>query len=298
MMHKLFILLNAIYGELLKISYRIGLVQIPYGVTKKNRPEGERVIVSLTSYGRRVKTVLPYTIISLFRQSFKPDVIVLWLDRDHWNDDNLPDSLVKLKHMGLTISYCDDIKSYKKLIPALREYPKDIIITVDDDFIYRPHLVSQLMDAWYKEPNRIYVHRAFGVTFTKNGDTDFYNNWNKEISNRSDEYVFPLGGSGCLYKLDLLHPDVMRQDLFLKLAPQADDVWFFFMEVLQGTKRSVLPVLKKSYILIDLFYQYTHRTSALSNINDKEGGNDPQIRAIMDYYHINLYDLLHLKSDR
>lgn len=296
MIHKLSILLNAIYGELLKISYRIGLLDIPYGVTKIPRSEGERVIVSLTSYGRRVKTVLPYTIISLFRQSFKPDVIVLWLDRDHWNDDNLPDSLVKLKGMGLTISYCDDIKSYKKLIPALREYPRDIIITVDDDFIYRPHLVSQLMDAWYKEPNRIYVHRAFGVTFAKTGNTELYNNWDKEISNRSDECVFPLGGSGCLYKSELLHPDVMRQDLFLNLAPQADDVWFFFMEVLQGTKRSVLPVLKKSYILIDFFYQYTHRTSALYNINDKEGGNDPQIRAIMDYYHISLFDLLHMKS--
>ena len=287
-MHKLSILLNAIYGEFLKICYRIGWVDVPYGITRTPRAEGERVVVSLTSYGRRVKSVLPYTIISLLRQSFKPDVIVLWLDKDHWNDANLPDCLIKLKKKGLTISYCDDIKSYKKLIPALKKYPNDIIITVDDDFIYATHLVSQLMNAWYRKPNRIYVHRAFGVTFTESGNIDLYNNWEKEISNRSDRFVFPLGGSGCLYKRELLFSDVICDELFMKLTPQADDVWFFFMELLQGTERVVLPRLTRTYILIDFFYQYTHRTAALYNINDKEGGNDPQIHAVMDYYHIKL----------
>lgn len=294
MMHKLSILLNAIYGEFLKIWYRLGLVHIPYGVTKNPRPEGERVIVSLTSYGRRVKSVLPYAIISLLRQTFKPDVIILWLDKEHWNDDNLPKPLIKLRTKGLTIAYCDDIKSYKKLIPSLEMYPNDIIIAVDDDFIYASHLIKQLMEAWYKEPNRVYVHRAFGITFTNDGSVEKYNHWQKEISNRSDDFVFPLGGSGCLYKRELLYPDVMHNELFLRLAPYADDVWFFFMEFLQGTKRTVLPRLKHTYILIDFFYQYTHRTAALYNVNDKEDGNDPQIRAVMDYYHIDLYKLCKL----
>ena len=288
MMHKLSILLNAIYGELLKIWYRLGFVYIPYGVTENPRPEGERVIISLTSYGRRVKSVLPFTIISLLRQTFKPDVIILWLDKEHWNNDNLPKSLIRLKEKGLTIDYCDDIKSYKKLIPSLEKYPDDIIITVDDDLIYDSDLVERLVDAWNRNPNCIYVHKAYGITFHSDGSIRSYSDWDKLIYNSSAQNVFPIGCGGCLYKRELLYSDISCRDLFMKLAPKADDVWFFFMEILSDTPRVVLPKSKKPDILIDFFYQYTHRTSALYNMNDKEGGNDPQIRAVMDYYHIDL----------
>ena len=288
MIRKLSILLNALYGEFLKVWYCLGFVHVPYGITKNTRPVGERVVISLTSYGRRVQTVLPYTIISLMRQSFKPDVIVLWLDKEHWSDNNLPKSLVKLKEKGLTIDYCDDIKSYKKLIPSLAKYPDDIIITVDDDLIYNSYLIERLVDAWNKNPNCIYAHKAFGITFGTDEKVRPYNDWDKLIYNSSAQNVFPIGCGGCLYKRKLLYPDVDRTDLFMKLAPKADDVWFFFMAILSGTPHVVLPKSKEQDILIDFFYQYTHKMGALYNMNDKENGNDPQIYAVMDYYHIKL----------
>ena len=58
----------------------------------------------MTSYGRRVAAVLPYTIISLLRQTYKPDRIVLWLDDEHWNDNNLPALLKRLKAHALQSS--------------------------------------------------------------------------------------------------------------------------------------------------------------------------------------------------
>ena len=63
----------------------------------------EKVIVSLTSYGRRVGEILPFTVISLLRQTYKPDLVLLWLDDEHWNDGNLPFILKRLKKKGLTI---------------------------------------------------------------------------------------------------------------------------------------------------------------------------------------------------
>ena len=147
-MHKLKILLAAICGELLKLYYKVGLGTIPYGINQE-KVRKEKVIVSLTSYGRRVGEILPFTVISLLRQTYKPDLVLLWLDDEHWNDGNLPFILKRLKKKGLTIRYCKDIKSYKKLIPTLEVYPDDLIITCDDDFFYRRNMVERLVAEYH-----------------------------------------------------------------------------------------------------------------------------------------------------
>ena len=167
-MHKLKILFYAICGELLKLYYKVGLGTIPYGLNREEERK-EKVTVSLTSYGRRVAAVLPYTIISLLRQTYKPDRIVLWLDDEHWNDNNLPALLKRLKAHGLTVKYCKDIRSYTKLVPALEAYPNDIIITFDDDVFYRKDSVKRLMEAFLNNPTCIYAHIAHRLTFTENG---------------------------------------------------------------------------------------------------------------------------------
>ena len=295
MLHKLSILLNAIHGEILKIWYCLEFVHIPYGITKNSCFEGERLIVSLTSYGRRVKSVLPFTIISLLRQTYKPDMIILWLDSDNWNDDNLPKKLVKLKQYGLTIKYCKDLKSYKKLIPALEMFPNDIIVTCDDDIFYKKDMLERLMKEYEKDPTRIYVHRAHRLKFSERGELLPYNDWENEISGVAGNLVFPTGVAGCLYNRSLLYKDICREDLFMKLAPKADDVWFFFMEVLQRTPRYVLPYRGYIYIPLDGFYQYFHKEASLAASNCKESQNDVQIRNVMNYYHLISQDLL--KSD-
>lgn len=285
------VLLNAIHGEFLKFYYYLGLGKIPYGINIEKK-RSEKVIVSLTSYGRRVSKVLPYTIISLLRQTYKPDMILLWLDRNRWNDNNLPSELNKLLDRGLTIKYCEDIGSYTKLIPALKSFPNDIIITVDDDIYYRNDVVQRLVTAYHNNPNCIYSLRGYGVTFDKNGKICPYDMWEKVKYGQSSNNVFPLGYSSVLYKRSLLHEDIFREDLFMSLSPHADDVWFFFMEILQGTKRMILPYHGNAYIAIDLFYQYFHQRGALSSVNIKENANDLQIQAIIKHYTINLNQLL------
>ena len=58
MIRKLSILLNALYGEFLKVWYCLGFVHVPYGITKNTRPVGERVVISLTSYGMTLTPAL------------------------------------------------------------------------------------------------------------------------------------------------------------------------------------------------------------------------------------------------
>ena len=251
----------------------------------------EKVIISLTSYGRRVSKILPYTIISLLRQTYKPDMIVLWLDSDNWNDDNLPKRLVKLKQYGLTIKYCKDLKSYKKLIPALEMFPNDIIVTCDDDIFYKKDMLGRLMKEYEKDPTRIYAHRAHKLKFSEGGELLPYNDWENQVSGVAGNLVFPTGVAGCLYKRSLLYKDICREDLFMKLAPKADDVWFYFMGLLQHTSRYVLPYQGDICIPLDGFYQYFHRNASLAASNCKESQNDVQIQKVMDYYSIKASDL-------
>ena len=290
-MEKLQILLLAIYGELLKMLCRLKLVRIPHGVNTSEK-RAEKIIISLTSYGRRVSTVLPFTIISLLRQTYKPDMVLLWLDSDHWNDEKLPEKLKKLQNNGLTIKYCKDIKSYKKLIPALELYPNDIIVTCDDDIYYRCTMLERLILEYYKDPTHVYSHRAHMVGLTSNGKLRPYNDWEEEISGISGALVFPTGGSGCLYKKSLLYKDVCNEDLFMKLAPKADDVWFYFMEILQQTTCVVLANDGYIYIPLDAFYQHFHKGSSLYSSNCLESQNDIQIEAVMKYYGIDMKELI------
>ena len=95
------------------------------GVTTNKRET--KIIVSLTTFPGRINTV-DKTISTLLTQTLKPDEVILWLAESQFPNKELPEQLTKLQQYGLTIKWCEDLRSYKKLIPALEEYPNDIII--------------------------------------------------------------------------------------------------------------------------------------------------------------------------
>ena len=285
-MKKIKILFLAVLGELVKVLCKMRWIRPKYGINTSEIRD-KKVIVSLTSYGRRVSNVLQYTIISLLRQTYKPDMIILWLDKDNWNDENLPKSIKRLVKYGLSIRYCDDLKSYKKLIPSLKAFPDDLIITCDDDIYYLNSMVGRLVVEYHNNPTQIYTHRAHRITWNDENVLASYDDWEEEVSGVGGFEIFPTGGGGCLYQRNLLYPDICDESLFMRLSPKADDVWFYFMEYLQGTCCYVLPYKEFIYIPLDAFYQHFHKDSNLSNSNVKECQNDVQIQNVISYYQIN-----------
>lgn len=286
---KIKIILLAVLGELYKICIKINIIK-PKIVHTKRSHDIPKVVVSLTSYGRRVKKV-HYTIISLLRQSCQPDMIILWLDVDHWNMNNLPNSLKRLTKYGLTIKFCKDLKSYKKLIPSLNNYPEDLIITCDDDIYYRSNMVQRLVEAYRNDPTKIYAHRAHEITFA-DGKLCSYNKWIEEVSDKSGKKIFPTSGGGTLYTKKHLYKDVCNEELFSTLCPNADDVWNYFMGFMQDTNNVVLPYKGYIYIPLDVFYQAFHKGSNLASVNCGESMNDVQIKAIMEHYGIRDQELM------
>lgn len=283
LVYRIQLLFITLLGEIFKVLIDTHILR-PNKIPQYEHSTGKpNVILSLTTYGRRVHNV-HYTIISLLRQTYRPDAIILWLDEDNWNDSILPDKLRKLKSLGLTVKYCKDIKSYKKLIPALLEYPESIIVTCDDDIYYRKNMLARLMAAHEKWPNHVIAHRAHQITFNDNGELNEYNMWPQEISNKKGLNIFPTSGGGTLYKKEFFHPDVCKVELIMRLCPKADDIWNYFMGALNNTENVVLPYNGYIYLPLDVFYQTLHKGSSLSDINCSENFNDVQIKAIMSYY--------------
>lgn len=99
----------------------------------------EEVIISLTSYGERIKHIMP-TIKSLQEQSRRPDRIVVYIANEDKN--NVTD---ELKNAELVeIRYCQDNKSHKKF-NGFYDFPDAYVVTADDDLIYFKEWLKTLL---------------------------------------------------------------------------------------------------------------------------------------------------------
>jgi len=277
------ILNNGINKE--KISYEIERFN-SLGIMPKSEKGGVKLIVTLTSYPDRMYDI-HYSVYSLLKQSKKPDMVILYLAEEQFpnKEADLPQKLLKFKENGLTIKWCKDLKSYKKLIPALKEFPNDIIVTADDDIFYPENWLLKLYEAYLKNPEFIHAHRVHKITF-EDGKIRPYTSWKGCINDNSADFInFPTTGGGVLYPPKSLSPDVLNEELFLNLAPNADDIWFFAMAVLNNTKIKVVhnPVsrIKQVNPKRDLGF-YDENTLYISG--NGTGGNDIQLNNILEHY--------------
>ena len=204
------------------------------GITEIKR--NTKVIVSLTTFPARIKIVYK-TISTLMRQTVTPDEIILWLAKEQFPDKKLPENLTRLQQFGLTIKWCNDIRSYKKLIPTLKEYPNDIIITVDDDYYYDTKLVEKLLEESKKYPDCIIGGRAMRITFHKNKKIKFISRSYIYDDTYLPSYLNPfIGFGGVLYPPHSVHKDILDEETFMKVLPTNDDTWFWVQGVRNRTK--------------------------------------------------------------
>lgn len=239
-----------------------------------------QLIVSLTSYPARINTV-NQTIESILNQSMKADKVILWLAPEQFpnKEKDLPKQLLDLCDKGLTIDWYHDIKSYKKLIPTLKKYPDAIIVTADDDLIYNKNWLKLLYDEYIKNPDVLCAHRTHCIKL-KNKKIDKYKNWKWLGYTEAPSYSnFITGGGGVLYPPNSLHKDVLKEDVFIKLCPNADDVWFWAMSVLNNIKIKVAEKHIKRLNIIE-----GTQDCALSKENVINNKNDEQLAKVLKAY--------------
>ena len=144
---------------------------------KSGTNQKPQYIVTLTSHGNRLKETAPYAIATLLNQSVMPDRIILWLA----HGTTIPSILKKLTKYGVEIRFCEDVGQHTKLVPALKAFPNDILVTADDDVFYPVNWFEQLRSAYLNDPGKIYTHRAHEIGLDENNNITPYNDWHFSV---------------------------------------------------------------------------------------------------------------------
>lgn len=214
------------------------------GVTKDKR--NTEVIVSLTSFPERMYDI-HYCIYSLLNQKLKPDRVVLWLAKEEFpnGEYDIPANVLNLKKFGLEIKFCKNLMSFKKIIPALREFPDAIIVTADDDIYYADDWLELLYDNHKLYPKDIILHRSRKIAFDEKFNVKEYDKWTLINEDTMPSYYHLInGGGGALYPPHSLDDTVFNEKVFMGEYSTTDDIWLWAMAVLYGTK---IKTIKNDY---------------------------------------------------
>lgn len=254
------------------------------------------IIVSLTSFGERFDD-LELSLYSLLNQSIKPDKLILWLSNKYTLSD-LPYTITRYIKNGLEVRFVDDIGSYTKFFYALKEFKSSIVATADDDIYYPKNWLEKLYHSYILNPNDIHVHIAHRVKLNQNPNRKIpltifepYELWDKNIKEESAKYDNLLtGAGGVLYPPNCFYSEVFRKDIFLPKAPNADNIWLWFMALLSDRKIRVVKNHIKTLTCTNIFRQ-------LGLTNDKSSFTinkdiDKQITELMKYYRENIISKL------
>lgn len=204
-----------------------------------------QVVISMTSFPAAIgyaEQAVQY----LLNGSVLPDKLVLYLTFSQFEgQERLLDGVKQLAKDSPIFEvrdYPTDIRSYRKLVPALHDFPEAIIVTVDDDVAYYRHTLRDLLCLHAQYPDAVLAHRAKRI---KPGKP--YRQWKKY---HWYDFVFKrihcgflnlqTGVAGVLYPPHALKADMMKEELFTRISPTADDIWFWAAGVAQGTP--VIPV--------------------------------------------------------
>lgn len=238
------------------------------------------VVVSLTSIPARIRT-LHLTILSILDGLVRPEQIILWLNESL--QEQLPRSLTRLQGPCFKIRFAPGTSSHRKLVFTLKELPSATLVTCDDDVMYPRDWLSSLYAEHQARSNYIVGHTCRAISYSAGGELLPYKYWMHAPPGACGREIMPVGVGGVLYPPGCLHQDVLNEDLYMRLAPKADDLWFKVMAVLQGTTscRSMSP--PEEPLPCPLFLG-----KSLGDTNVKQDMNRVQLANICHYYGITL----------
>lgn len=261
---------------ILPLYFRINKVK---GLNQGGIPScNDRVIVSLTTFPKRIGRVW-LVVESMVRQTIKPAEIHLWLSKEQIaGEAELPHSLKKEIKNGLRVHFVDgDIRSHKKYYYIVQSNPDNIIVTVDDDLLYKSDAIVTLLRYHKQYPGCVIANYARKIE-TSEGQLQPYDTWKQYDTEGIEGRMFFGSGGGTLFPPHSLHQDVTKLEVILACCPTADDIWLNAMARLNGTRviktdksKVILPVLNKGDVALS------------DNENAGGDGNDRQIKLVRDY---------------
>lgn len=249
-----------------------------YAVRRRPVTGTAPVVVSLTSHGRRLRSV-SLAIESIVSGSVRPQRLVLWVDDEADRARALHSRpLRRLIARGLELRVGEPVGPHGKWWPYVRSEAHHTLplVTADDDIRYGRGWLRALLDAHAETPDAVHCHRAHRIVVTAASSLAPYMTWPPCRSTIPSHTSFLTGVSGVLYPPAFL--DVLREDGdgFRETAPHADDVWLTARAIANGVRVAQVDASPRVWQTI-----VGGQRSALSRSNGTDGGNDAQIAATL-----------------
>lgn len=270
---------------------------------KKQTVDANKIVkdlwVCLTSFPARIDEV-QYPVFSMLRQAILPEKIILWLSEEQFpnKEGQLPQRLVSLRNSIFEIHWCEDLRSYKKLVPALSLNEHKNIVICDDDIFYRKNTLKILWKEHLEHPNDVICHIGKKMVFEE-GAVLPYEKWQFVDTCTGQKDVLPIGGGTILYPAEILEnsPLLQNKELFKKLAFFADDIWFWWSITQAGYSVLVPNHSIKKMIYVNPEREYgLNEGLTLAKLNEGQNMNDLQLRNIVEYFQTDIFTLTNKTS--
>ena len=243
----------------------------------------KRLIVSMTSYPARIQYV-PAVVASLLAQTKKADRIVIYLSSDQFpgQEADLPEAL-RTGDRDKDVFLCwveGDLKPHKKYFYAFREFPEDIVVTVDDDVEYPREMLESFWETHLQYPKAVVAGRTHVITLDENGEPNPYSLWLQRTMGFEEGpsmQLHSVGVGGVLYDPSLFPPELYDEEAIRALCLEADDLWLKAMELAAG-----IPVVRAATPELVRFVDGSQEIS-LYKKNVDRNLNDPAFRAIREW---------------
>lgn len=235
----------------------------------------DRIIVSLTTISPRLE-LLKKVIVNMFEQTIRPNIVHIFYSHDPLFYDNGIDSqtisklnkdidLINFYNIQVIFTDVNNIGPYRKLIPALKTYKNDIIITIDDDTIFELTFIQKYMYQYVKNKCIICSGGKFFNIKDYCNDINHSSILNINYTEKSVisamNYI-PQGSGGILYHTKMFDDDFIDFDYeqLPEIIKKNDDVFFRNYTFRKNIKILFLTVKRTNLLDIDndksLYYDY------------------------------------------
>lgn len=204
-----------------------------------------KAVVSLTSHTKeRLSNVGMYLYASIFRYKLDGIHVVLTLYKD--DVSNIPPQLDKMIKSGMVelIVAEQNLRCHLKYFYAMQKYRDVPVITIDDDSVYPPQMIPDLLAAMDKYPGCVIGRSGWLLDVNKCYINNYCINEGVEAikwNGHTDEPRMDLnleGYGGILYPPDILKVSDVYISEILE-TPRADDIYLMVIENRLGVKRVV-----------------------------------------------------------
>ena len=174
------------------------------------------MIISFTSLPSQLRNCRP-AVESILSGYAKPDGIHLYVTEYHNELKGLPVKIHVVKK---------DYGPATKLLYALKDFPNEHIMTIDNDRIYDRDVVFRYLQTLERNPDSVISDLNIQAHFACYPFRQMC----------GIDKMFPEGFKGVVYPPHCFDEEVHNTDVLMKLSPKADDVWFYVQHLRRGNK--------------------------------------------------------------